>query len=50
MEDGGSKKKKGKRTKKSPTPEDVYVVESIWDKKMENGEAKYFIKWKDWPE
>jgi hypothetical protein len=46
----GKKKRSSGKKQKSPKPaEEVYVVESVIDKKIENGETLYFIKWKDWP-
>jgi len=53
---GNHKMKRGKKSKKSTTKvlnaqdEEVYVVENILNKRVnEEGTVEYFIKWKDWP-
>ena len=44
-DEGGSKRHR----KKSNTLKGYYVIEKILDKRKENGEWKYKIKWKDYP-
>jgi len=45
----GERKRANKKKKVVSEPEDEYVVEAIMDKRMEDGQPKYLVKWKDWP-